>query len=179
MGLLGTLPNEELTPSRFWLHLPQETRLAAAKALYAHDWGESPTKREADYTIMRRMNFREQAVRQLPVGRRAHYLATAARPDDSLAQSLLLAHHLENRRSILTAFLDALAIPHNDGLISEEHHLAPPSEEALAGAAEALLSKFPEDDVELYLLTLLILDQNSWRGLAPWLDARRAKAVGA
>lgn len=179
MSLLTTLPDENLSPSRFWSHLSPQTRLLAAQALYAHDWGDSPTKREADITIMRRMNFREQAVRQLPVERRASYLATTARPDDSLASSLLLALHLEHRRPMLGLFLDTLGIKHEGGLIAEDHEIEPPSEERLAKAADAILGAHGAEDAELYLLSLLILDPHTWSGLQPWLTARRESRAKA
>ena len=173
MALIETLPEDDLSPSRFWSLLPAETRVLAAKSLYAHDWGENPTKREADMTIMRRMNFREQAVRQLPVDRRASYLAGAARPDDSLASSLLLALHLEHRRAMLGLFLDTLGIKHHEGLITEEHEIEPPPESRLAEAAEAIVEAFGATDAELYLVSLLVLDPHTWAGLRPWLAARR------
>lgn len=179
MSLLTTLPDASLSPSRFWTFLPQPTRLLAARALYAHDWGDGATKREADLTIMRRMNFREQAVRQLPVDRRANYLATSARPDDSLASSLLLALHLEHRRPMLGLFLDTLGIQHEGGLIAEEHEIEPPSEASLAKAADAIVAAHGAADAELYLLTLLVLDPRTWAGLEPWLTARKDAAVKA
>lgn len=153
-------------PSQLWAALEPETRLAAARCLYAHDWGEAPTRREADFAIMQGMRFRETAVRQLPVDKRATYLARSIRPTDSLASSLLLALHLEQRRPILAAFLDALKIPHKDGLIAENYEVKPPSEAALGKAAKALRDAFPAAEVELYLVSLYVLDRDTWGGLA-------------
>ena len=153
------------SPSQLWSSLDPEIRLLAARSLYAHDWGESPTRREADFAIMHGMRFRESAVRQLPVDRRAHYLARSIRPTDSLAGSLLLALHLEHRRALLAAFLDALDIPHTDGLINEDHDLKPPTAAALEKAAKALKKQFPPEEVELYLTTLHVLDPETWAGL--------------
>jgi hypothetical protein len=136
--------------------------MAAARSLYAHDWGQAPTRREADFAIMQGMRFRESAVRQLPIERRAQYLARSVRPTDSLAGSLLLALHLEQRRPMLSAFLDALGIPHTDGLINEDYNLKPPAAAAVKKAAKLLSESFPAADVQLYLATLHTLDPETW-----------------
>ena len=155
---------DRCTPTQLWLALEPEVRLASARSLYAHDWGDSPTKREADATIMSAMRFREQAVRQLPIERRVQYLAKV-RPGDSLASSLLLALHLQERRPMLAAFLDALGIPHEDGLISEDHETAPPEAAKLEKAAEALREHFPAEDVAIYLASLYLLYRETWKGV--------------
>jgi hypothetical protein len=159
----------QCAPSQLWASLEPEVRLAAARSLYSHDWGEAPTRREADFAIMQGMRFRESAVRQLPVDRRAQYVARSIRPTDSLAGSMLLALHLEQRRAMLSAFLDALKIPHADGLIDEDHEMKPPSAASLAKAVKSLSEQFPADEVELYLATLYVLDRVTWAGLAPLL----------
>jgi hypothetical protein len=141
--------------------------------LYAHDWGENPARREADAAIMFGMRFRETAVRQLPMERRAQYVAKSIRPNDALAGSLLLALHLETRRPMLTMFLDALGIPHADGLIAEDHDPKPPTPKALRKAADALEAKYPAEDVEIYLATLFVLDRETWAGLEPVLTVIR------
>src|SRR5262245_31512288 len=135
--LASRIDLSQCAPAQLWATLDPEVRLAAARALYTHDWGESPTRREADFSIMQGMRFRESAVRQLSIDKRAHYLARSIRPTDSLAGSMLLALHLEHRRSMLGAFLDALEIPHADGLIDEDHDMKPPAAASLLSAASA------------------------------------------
>ena len=169
MSLASRVDLSQCAPSELWASLEPEVRLAAARSLYSHDWGEAPTRREADFAIMQGMRFRESAVRQLPVDRRAQYVARSIRPTDSLAGSMLLALHLEQRRTMLSAFLDALKIPHVDGLIAEDHDMKPPSAAALEKAAKALHDRFPQEEVELYLATLYVLDRDTWAALAPLL----------
>ena len=171
-ALLPTLPLDELTPSRLWSHLPPALRLLAARALYAHDWGDAPTRREADVAIARALRARETAIRKMPHEKRVDYLARAVRPSDSLASSLLTALHLEQRRPLLSAFLDGLEIPHTDGLIHDDHDLAAPRGESLRRAVEALFRAHPHDEVETYLATLLALDPENWAGLQPLLAER-------
>ena len=165
MTLATRVDLKSCSPSQLWGALSPEVRLEAARALYVHDWGQAPTRREADAAIMHGMRFRESAVRQLPVEKRAGYLARSIRPTDSLASSLLLAFHLEHRRPILGAFMDALGIPHKDGLIVEDHDVKAPTAAPLKRAVASLRAAFPDDEVDLYLTTLYVLDRDTWGGL--------------
>lgn len=174
MSLLERVPIDRLSPLRLWSVLDPETRLAAARSLYAHDWGQTPTKREADVTIAMTMRFRDAMVRQLPVERRAAYLAKIGSPTENLASSLLLALHLEQRRPILAAFLDALGVPHKDGLIAEDHELKAPEAKVLRGAVAKIGASFDAAEVDLYLATLLALDPDTWGGLSELLGAPKA-----
>jgi hypothetical protein len=174
MSLLSRVSIDRLSPLRLWSALDPEARLLAARSLYAHDWGQTPTKREADLTIAMAMRFRDTMVRQLPVEKRAAYLAKVGSPTENLASSLLLALHLEARRPILAAFLDALGVPHTNGLIAEDHELKAPDAKALEKAAKTLFAGFDAAEVELYLATLLALDPDTWGGLASVLGASKA-----
>lgn len=174
MAILERLDLDRLTPGRLWAALEPEARAAAARALYRRD---PAGRREADFAIATTMRFRDAAVRQLPVERRARYVATIPAPSDSLVSSLLLAFHLEERKDVLGAFLDALGIPHEDGLIEEGHEIEPPAVGALASGAEALYSAFPEETVDTYFASLLALDPETWGGLAPTLEARKKAAA--
>jgi hypothetical protein len=64
---------------------------------------------------------------------------------------------------MMAAFLDALGIAHEDGLIKEDD--VKPDAEKIAGAVEQLRSRFPKEDVELYLNTLLCQDPETWGAL--------------
>jgi hypothetical protein len=172
MSVVSQVDLAHCSPSQLWASLDSDERVLAARSLYAHDWGDNPARREADAAIMFGMRFRESAVRQLPHERRAAYLAKSVRPNDALAGSLLLAIHLENRRSMLAAFLDALGVPHVDGLIAEDYEPKAPTEKALSKAADALFAAFPARDVEIYLASLYVLDRVTWAGLEPVLAAR-------
>ncbi len=141
LAALGRL--EGITPSRLWTHLDPEVRTLAARSFYAHDWGDVGTRREADLAIAQTLRFREASVRKLTVEKRVEYLARAVRPSDTLAHSLLLALHLEQRRPLLAAFLDELGVPHHDGLIAEDHDMTAPDPQPLRRAASQLLQRFP------------------------------------
>ena len=165
-----------LTPGRLWRSLDGEERLLAARAFFAHPWSDPSARREGELAIARALRFREDAVRRLPMDKRAGYLAKAVQPGDSLAGSILLAFHLQERRALLAAFLDALGVPHEGGMIADDHELQAPSREALDRATQGLDARFPAREVDVYLAALLALDPAVWEGLADLLESRRSAA---
>jgi hypothetical protein len=173
MTFLRNLNFDRPAAARLWPALDPETRSLAAQALY--DGGDPAQRSEADAAIAERMNFRMVSVRKLPMAKRVEYLARAVLPDESLATDLLLALHLEGRRDMLAAFLDALEIPNDRGTIDEDHDMRPPEPDALRGAVQTLFESFPEKDVELYLACLWAMDNGNWGGLT---DILRERAAG-
>jgi len=148
-----------------WSSLDRDTRSLAARSLYAHDWGDTAPRREADLAIAHSLRYRETAVKQLPIEKRAEYLARLSRPHDSLVTSLLLALHLEARVTMLCAFLDGLGLPHERGLIDASFDLQPVPASKLEPAAAALYERFPRPEVDLYLACLKTLDPETWAAL--------------
>jgi hypothetical protein len=67
---------------------------------------------------------------------------------------------------MLASFLDALEIPQQGGLIDEGVELGPVDPAKLAAAARGLRDRFPTDEVEIYLATLVAMDPEIWQGLA-------------
>jgi hypothetical protein len=153
-------------PSRIWKDLPPARRVALAEAFWRDN--ESPDIRmqhaEAIGAIARRLNFRPRSVQALPTERRARQLAQIADVSDSIATRALIAYHFSTERALMTAFLDALGVVHENGVISDEH-LTPPDRARLTAAASKVCQQFPVDDVELYLRTLTALDGDTWREL--------------
>jgi len=172
MGLLDRLRLDDLAPARVWAELDAHTRRHAAEALYRGPASSEAGRSHADLAIAARLRFREIAVRRLPVDRRVKYLVTQVRPDDSLASSLLLALHLGRRRPLLRNFLTQLGIPHEDGLIRDDHDLRSPESARLAAAAKSAYRDHAEDEVDLYLASLLAMDGDVWGGLLPVLRGR-------
>jgi hypothetical protein len=115
--------------------------------------------------IAKARRMRPQAARALHEEARANALSAILDPGESLAASLLVALHLGSRRPLLSAFLDALRLPHDDGILREEEGEAPPPPaDAIAGAVAAL-SAFPRHDVETYFNTLWLQDPERWAAL--------------
>jgi hypothetical protein len=109
--------------------------------------------------------MRPQAVRSLDPDAQARILATVLDPGESLAQGLLVSLHLGERRPLLSAFLDALDLPHEDGILTEEAESVPAaSKESTRGAVKALTT-FPQDQVRTYLNTLWLQDPERWTAL--------------
>ena len=117
------------------------------------------------------MKFRTKSVIALPLERKAKYLATLPGISDSIVARALVSYHLERQRPMMAAFLDALGITHEEGLISDEQMTKPDAEKLRIAAAE-LRTKFPADDVSLYLSTLVSQDPDTWGALAEMAEAK-------
>jgi hypothetical protein len=117
--------------------------------------------------------MRPQAARSLPDEEKSRVLASVLEPGEGVAATLIVALHVGERRPLLAAFLDALGLPHEDGILKEEADDAPPLTEVAArcGVA-ALASVFPRPQVLGYLNALWLQDPERWGALerAPeWL----------
>ena len=65
---------------------------------------------------------------------------------------------------MMGAFLDALGIAHENGLIQDDG--VKPDAAKLGPAAAQLAERFPPEQVSLYLNTLFCQDPATWEGLA-------------
>jgi hypothetical protein len=80
-------------------------------------------------------------------------------------------YHLLQQRPMMAAFLDALGVKHEDGLIADEEMTAP-APEKLQAAVKAVASAFPAEDVSAYLSTLFWQDPDTWGALAEMPETR-------
>jgi hypothetical protein len=159
------------SPTRLWRHLPPEERLAATTAFFR----EPPPELvgTALGALAKARHMRPQAARALAPDAQARILATVIDPDEPLAQGLLVSLHLGTRRPLLTAFLDALGLPHEDGVLKEEADASAPITEDQARGAVKALAAFPRSHVETYLNALFLQDPERWAALEKspaWLD---------
>jgi hypothetical protein len=158
--------NEQLEipkPSQLWKQLSAERKLQAAEAFWS-DSNASVEHAEAIMAISQKVKFRPKSVIALPVAKKARHLLTVGAISELVAARLLVAYHLASQRPMMAAFLDALGIAHEDGLISDEKMEAP-TPERLEEAAKVLASSYPAEDVALYLSTLMWQDPETWGGL--------------
>ena len=165
--------DDYVPPTRLWRRLPLDRRIEAARAFWESDDEASQNEQiEAVLALSRHMKFRPQSMQGMPLDKRAKYLAQLPAMTDSIAARALVSYHLAHQRPMMGAFLDALGIAHEDGLITAED-LTPPARAALAQAAAALTKSHPPQDVALYLGTLFAQDPQTWGGLAglPQLEA--------
>lgn len=140
-----------------------------AAELFWSDEQSTDQQVEAITALAVHMKFRTKSVLGLPVERRAKYLAALPTISDTVAARALVNYHLERQRPMMAAFLDSLAIAHDEGLIADET-LAKPDSTRLREAASDLASKFPADDVSLYFATLVSQDPETWGELAELVD---------
>lgn len=156
-----------MRPSALWKEMPPDKRLVAANAFWADENGRDQQV-EVIVAIARKLNFRPKSVPALPVERRAKLLA-GMDVSDAVASRALIAYHLEAERPMMGAFLDALGIEHDNGLIKAEEVPAP-GKTKLAEGVRTLKASFPAEAVRLYLHTLLLLDGDTWAELGGLID---------
>lgn len=160
-------------PSQLWKGLPLERRMALADAFWREEGDDAQMQQmEAIGTLARRLNFRVRSVQALPVDRRARHLAQMPDVSEAIATRALISYHLAAQRPLMAAFLDALGIPHENGVINSEE-VAKPDAAKLAAAVESVKTSFPADDVSLYLRTLEIIDGETWGELHALLTPSR------
>lgn len=146
-----------------WKQLDEARRIQAAEALYA-DANLKDFSTAADAYIARSKNFRPQFVKKLPAEKRAHYVAQMPISPE-LAAQLFVSYHFAHQRPMMTAFLNSLGVPNDQGLIKDDAEVSPPTSEAITRAGQELLGKFAKEDVEIYFSTLVSQNQEAWSGL--------------
>lgn len=150
-------------PSQLWKSMPVERRLVAADAFWQDENG-AEQQIEAIVAIAQKLKFRPRSVQTQPLEKKSRQLAHINDVSETVATRALIAYHLAAERPMMGAFLDALGIVHEDGLIAAED-TPPPNAAAVAAAAKVLTDKFPADRVTLYLNTLLTQDPDTWIAL--------------
>ena len=151
------------SPGKLWKRIPAEQRVEAATAFWEDEEGVEQ-QAEALLAIASRLRFRAKTVRSLPLEKKVRYLASLPAVTDSVAGRVLVAYHLRHQRPMLGAFLDALGIEHDNGVLAGEG-ITRPEQAKLQEAAAKLRAEFPPDAVELYFQTLLSQDPDTWSGL--------------
>jgi hypothetical protein len=139
-----------------------DQRLQAARAFWL-DEHATQDQLQGVLIISQQKKFRPKTVASLDEDRKARHLATIASLPDQLAARILILYHLSAERPMMAAFLDALGIAHENGLIQDDS--VKPDSTKLAEAAAQLARQFPPANVSLYLNTLLSQDAATWGGL--------------
>lgn len=153
---------DTLTPSRMWKRMTLDQRERVARTFWS-DPDATDDQVQAALLIAQQKKFRPKTVIGLDLDRKARHLATLGSLPDSTAARALVIYHLSDQRPMMTAFLDALGIAHENGLIQEDD--VKPDSAKIPAAVEQLRSQFPKEDVELYLNTLLCQDPETWGAL--------------
>jgi hypothetical protein len=151
-----------LTPSRLWRRMSADQRLRAARAFWT-DEEASDDQLQAVMLIAQQKKFRPKFVLSLDDERRAKHLASMAVLPEALAARCLVVYHLKDHREMMGAFLDALGLKHDNGLIEDDE--VKPDPEKIGPAVEAIAGKYPAEDLSLYLTTLVVQDPATWSEL--------------
>lgn len=166
----------QTTATRLWKRLTAEGRLEAATEF----WREPAAEMAAGAlgAIARGRRMRPQAARALADVQKARALAQVLDPGETVAASLIVALHLAARRPMLAAFLDQLGMPHEEGVLKDEAAQLPsPGQEQARNAVQALVKRFPVDQVETYMNALWLQDPDYWGALSAcdeWLPTEAA-----
>jgi hypothetical protein len=159
-----------LTPSRLWKQMSSAQREQAALAFW-RDEQALDDQIQAALVIAQQKKFRPKTVMSLDPGRKAKHLASLRVLPDAIAARTLVVYHLATQRAMMGAFLDALGIAHENGLIEQDDVKPDPSR--IPEAIAALERQVPAGDVALYLRTLVSQDADTWgalRGAIPAVE---------
>jgi len=140
-----------------------EQRLQAARAFW-HDEQASEDHLQAVLLISQLKKFRPKTVVSLDEDRKARHLASLASLPDGLAARALVVYHLAEQRPMMSVFLDALGVAHENGVIQDDG--ITPDPDKVGPAAAEIAQQFTPDTVSLYLNTLLCQDPQTWGALA-------------
>jgi hypothetical protein len=153
---------ELLTPSRLWKKMTPEQRFRAARAFWLDD--ESTNDQvQAVLLIAQHKHFRPKTIVSLDTDRKAKHLASLPSVPDGIAARALVGYHLAEQRPMMAQFLDALGIPHEEGLIQDD--ATKPDPDKMKAAVDSLAGTYQSEDVSLYLNTLVCQDPETWNGL--------------
>ena len=155
-------------PLAVWDLMTDEEKKAAAVALWTNADRES--RMAVEMLVAKEMKFRPQSVRKLSADRVAPRLARlAAEMPESAFFQFLFHYHMAEGRELMVEYLDAVGLPHEDGVLDLPEDAEPPTGEAAAGPARELIAKHGRSAL-VYLGTLAVADADFWAGMTPVLD---------
>ena len=155
----------DMTPTagRVWKRMTFEQRHRAASAFWRDDT-VAADQAQAVQLIAKHVKFRPKTIAGLDTEGKARHLASVPALPDDIAARLLVLYHLAEQRPMMAAFLDALGIAHDNGLIQDGSDVRP-DQAKLGPAVAALAGAYPAADVSIYLNTLLCHDPHTWGAL--------------
>lgn len=154
----------ETSAVRLWRTLDREDRLAGARAFWNRPTEEGAAL--AAREIVKILRVRPQALAHVPLEQRARALAGLAQLPEGLADALLLALHVGERRSLLVDFLNAAGIAHEEGLIAEDAEVPTLTGETAGKALAALTARgHSPQAIRVYWNALWLQDRERWAAL--------------
>jgi len=115
--------------------------------------------------------------RQPRTQRHAAMLSTLSKPSLELVTANLIRTWLLKRyKSMLVDFLDALGVPHKDGVVDDLP--ASMDDAKLKTAVDALLAKYPPEVVAVYLNAFNKMNEVEWANLKATLETDKRLQLG-
>ena len=155
-------------PYAVWDLMTEDEQIDAATALWQS--GDRDTRALVELSLAKELKFRAQSVRRLSAAKVAPRLARMA---SSLPETVLfqfLFHlHMGQRKPLLVEFLDAVGLPHSDGVLDLGDDPEAPDAAVVKKAGQALLKSHDRQGL-VYLATLLVADAEFWSGVEPLLE---------
>jgi hypothetical protein len=115
--------------------------------------------------------------RQPKTQRHAAMLATLARPAlDLITGNLIRGWLLKKHKTMLVDYLNSLGIAHEEGVVEE---IPPTMDDAkLRAAVDALLAKYPQETVAVYLHAFNEMNEQEWPNLTTMLNSEPRLQLG-
>ena len=104
-----------------------------------------------DSEVAKALKFRPQAIKKLPIQKRAQHAKRILLRNNNaeLCYELFGTYLMRDRKELVTGFLEATDVPHEDGMLEDTDKAPDPTK--LGPAIQELDGKFEPDDVTLYL----------------------------
>lgn len=151
--------------------------LAAEILNYAYD-SDKPLYRAVLAAVVEARKLRPVFLERQPrTQRHTDMLATLARPAlDAVTGNLIRAWLLKKYKTLLMDFLDALGIPHKEGVVEELP--ASMDDAKLRSAVDTVLAKYPPEVVAVYLNAFNDMNEVEWPNLKTLLETEKRLQLG-
>lgn len=151
--------------------------LAAEILAYAYE-SDKPLYRATLSAVASARKLRPVFFERQPRSQRhAIMLTTLAKPAlEMVTANLLRTWLLKKHTALLTDFLDALGLPHKEGVV--EDLPATMDDEKLRGAVDTVLAKHPPEVVAVYLNAFNEMNEVEWPNLKGMLEADKRLQLG-
>jgi len=155
-------------PLAVWELMTEEEKKASAAALWTNADRES--RMAVEMLVAKEMKFRPQSVRKLSAERVAPRLARIAETLPETVFFQFLFHlHMDQRREIMVTYLDAVGLPHKDGVLDLPEDAEAPTADATVSPAKDLIADKGREAL-VYLATLAVADEAFWSTMLPVLE---------
>lgn len=127
-------------------------RMSDARFLALYEALEEKGFGPLDGQVAKAMNFRPHAIRKVPMAQRARRAKSLVERSGNaeLAYEIFGTYLMKTKKELITRFLDATGVAHQEGMIASVDE-ARPDPAKLGSAVEQLDRDFGREDVTLYL----------------------------